>query len=100
MMYHAEWFNARVPAEMREFLKNELLPYWRTVGKFNVRVFETEENLGPMQFLLVTEMERIGDIDGWPARAQGDEKGKALMKRFREMRATYPSACVVKNIEG
>lgn len=99
-MYHMEWFNAKDPAELRRFAREELLPYWREVGKFRVWLLESEENLASHQFCLITEMDRLGDIDGWPARAQGDDKGKELMARFRQLRVNPPIAAVMKNIDG
>lgn len=97
-MHHVEVFDCKIDAsEFEEFMRNKLLPYWRSRG-FEVQVYRAEAGLGPAQYALVTAMDNFASIDSWPERATGDERGRDLMAQYLSYVYNLRAA-VVKDIE-
>jgi len=97
-MYHIEkLWPAGSEAELLAFLKEKCLPYWRSQG-FEVKVFSRVAGLGDAPVLLFTGMERLADIDDWPARAAGTHEGAQLLAKLEEL-VDHLQASVVMNIE-
>ncbi len=97
-MQHIETFDCKInSAEFEEFIKNKLLPYWRSRG-FQVKVFRAEASLGPAQYALVTAMENFASIDSWPEKATGDRQGQDLMAEYLSYVQNL-RASVLKDIE-
>jgi len=93
-MWHVETFDSRgEPGEMEALLRDRLLPYFRERG-FNVRAFATQASLGERQFCLATEIERLGDIDGWPARAGAE--GAAIIAELLRMAVGIKASVVAE----
>ena len=97
-MYHIEkLWPARSEAELLVFLTEECLPYWRSQG-FEVKVFSRVAGLGDAPVLLFTGMERLADIDDWPARAAGTPEGAELLAKLEEL-VDHLQASVVMDVE-
>lgn len=96
-MWHVETFNSRgAPGQMEDLLRRALV-YWRARG-FTVRVFVTQYSLGQRQFWLLTQLDRFGDLERWPAMATGDAEGTALMNELLSL-ADGMTASVVAELE-
>jgi hypothetical protein len=97
-MYHIEKLRpARSEAELVEFLKEKCLPYWRSQG-FEVKVFTRVAGLGDAPVLLLTGLERLADIDDWPARAAGTPEGAQLLAELDEL-VDHLQASVIQDVE-
>jgi hypothetical protein len=97
-MYHIEkLWPARSEAELVEFLKEKCLPYWRSQG-FEVKVFTRVAGLGDAPVLLLTGLERLADIDDWPARAAGTPEGAQLLAELDEL-VDHLQASVIQDVE-
>jgi len=97
-MWHVETFESKVePGVLEAFFKEELLPYWRSRG-FNVKVFVTQYSLGPAQLWLLTELDSMASFEGWPEMAEGEERGRDLMKRAVSMMGNVRGS-VVRDLE-
>ena len=97
-MYHVEkLWPTRGEVELIEFLKEKCLPYWRSLG-FEVKVFSRVAGLGDAPVLLLTGLERLGDIDDWPVRAAGTQEGAQLLAELDEL-VDHLQASVIKDVE-
>lgn len=96
-MWHVETFNSTAePGVMDEHLK-KCLRYWRSRG-FTVKVFITENNLGPATYWLCTYLEDWSDFNKWPEMATGEEEGRQLMDTLMRMQSDL-KASVVRELE-
>jgi hypothetical protein len=94
-MWHVETFNSRgQPGEMEAVLRRALL-YWRSRG-FTVRVYVTQYSLGSAQFWLLTELDRFGDLERWPAMATGEPEGQAIMHDLLSLAADMTASVVAE----
>ncbi len=97
-MQHAEMFDCKIDsAVFEEFVRNELLPYWRRRG-FQVKVYRAEAALGPAQYVLVTGMENFASIDSWAEKSLGEPQGREIMARYLSYVHNLRAA-VLKDIE-
>ncbi len=97
-MQHVETFDCKIDgADFEDFVRNELLPYWRSKG-LQVKVYRAEAALGPAQYALVTAMENFASIDSWSDKATGDQQGRELMTRYLSCVQNLHAA-VLKDIE-
>jgi len=96
-MFHIEWFNALGKSVgVKEFILNELLPYWRKRG-FSAKLYITQDELGPKEFWLITQIENFYSLDFWPKMAAGEPKGQKLLKKLLSM-VSVPQASIVKEL--
>jgi hypothetical protein len=96
-VWHVETFNSRgQPGEMEAVLRRALV-YWRSRG-FTVRVYVTQYSLGTAQFRLLTEFERFGDLERWPAMATSEPEWQALLHDLLSL-ASDMTASVVAELD-
>lgn len=97
-MQYVETFDCTIDsAEFEAFVRNELLPYWRSKG-LQFKVYRAEAALGPAQYALVTGMENFASIDSWSAKSLGDQQGREPMTRYLSFVQNLHAA-VLKDIE-
>ncbi len=97
-MWHVETFNSRgQPGEMEAVLRRAL-GYWRSRG-FTARVYVTQYSLGAAQFWLLTQFDRFGDLERWPAMATGEPEGEEIMHDLLSL-AEGMTASVVAELDG
>ncbi|GAB6172858.1 hypothetical protein JCM15765_23360 [Paradesulfitobacterium aromaticivorans] len=79
-MYHVELFNAKNNSakQVEAYFRDTALPFFRE-RNFKLNLLFTQYGLGPRQFWFVTEIEKVGDIDGWDSRTMKDAKGQEIM---------------------
>ncbi len=78
-MLHIEPLDPRGDAgELEAFLREKALPYWRK-RDFQVKAYVTQYGLGDAQFWLITEMGKMGDLDGWADMNSGEPEGAEIM---------------------
>jgi len=96
-MFHIEWFNALGKSvRVKEFILNELLPYWRK-HSFSAKLYITQHELGPKEFWLITQIENFSSLDFWPEMAAGEPEGQELLKKLLSM-VSIPQASIVKEL--
>lgn len=97
-MYHIEkLWPVKSEGELIEFLKTKCMPYWRNQG-FEVKVFSRVAGLGEAPVLLLTVIDRLGDIDSWPERAAGSPEGVRLLAELDEL-VDHLQASVIQDVE-
>ncbi len=65
MHYYVELANARVSRdEAIRFLKEVLVPTMRTKG-YPMRVLVRRYGLGPVQFVILSDVAKFAELDGW-----------------------------------
>jgi len=83
MHYYVEFANARVPRdEAIRFLKDVLMPAMRAKG-YSMRVLVRRYGLGPVQFVILSDVAKFAELDGWFNRLGAD--GHTLLAQSHEI---------------
>ncbi|RFU65142.1 hypothetical protein [Peribacillus glennii] len=98
-MWHFEKFQASKgkPGEMETFMRDKMLPYFRSRG-FNVHFFVTQHELGQGEFFFATEAASFSDLDNWPEIVGAETEGVELLTRLVNMVDGTPQASMLREI--